>query len=270
MLDLGISGRRALIAGSSSGIGAAVATALAQQGVEVIVHGRSADSANAIAKQIKEAGGRASVILASLSDPASVRQLAADALAIGPIDILINSAGAASTLWNWFDAPDDAWQKQFQISTFYAVQLIQQLVPAMRERGWGRVLNVSSGAALSNMTTHPEYASAKLALHSMTATLANEVGKNGVTVNTLVPGAFGTPNTMHVIESQGKEAGFTETGLALEKKVIRDVWGVNIPVGRMGRLEEIAQTACFLVSEPAAYITGAALRIDGGATGSVA
>jgi 3-oxoacyl-[acyl-carrier protein] reductase len=268
-MDLGIKGRRALIAGSSSGIGAVVAAQLAREGVDVVIHGRRADSAEQVRLAIERDGGRASVVLASLDDPAQVNDLARDALAAGPIDILINCAGAASTVHRWFDAPADAWQRQFQTSTFYAMQLIRAIVPQMRKRGWGRVLNVSSGAAYTAKPLHPEYAAAKLALHSMTATLAAELGDCGVTVNTLVPGAFLTANTLQSIKVSGAKAGFTETGAALEQRVIRDVWRADIPLGRAGKLDELASAACFLVSERAAYIMGAALRVDGGAVGSV-
>jgi len=265
-MDLGISGRRALIAGSSSGIGAAIAVALAREGVEIIVHGRSGESAQAVCDAIVAAGGKATVLLAPLDDPAEVSRLAREALASG----LINCAGAASDPHRWFNAPADAWQRQFQTSTFYAVQLIQALVPKMRTRRWGRVLNVSSGAAYRAMLNHPEYAAAKLALHSMTATLSAELGDCGVLVNTLVSGPVLTPNTQKSIDNSAAAHGFTETGAALEARVIADVWRASIPLARMGRMEELADAACFLVSERASYITGAALRVDGGSVGCIA
>lgn len=269
-MDLGLTNRRALVVGSSSGIGAAIAVALADEGVDVILHGRDAGKAEQVRGEIVDKGGRASVILSRLDDPAAVEALASDALTTGPVDILINCAGAASTLYRWFDAPENAWQDQFQTSTFYAVQLIRALVPPMRLSGWGRVLNVSSGAAYNAKPIQPEYAAAKLALHSMTATLCAELGDCGVTVNTLVPGAVATENTIEQIENSGRAFGFEETGLALENRVIREVWQADIPLARMGRVEELAAAACFLVSERASYITGSALRVDGGATGSVA
>lgn len=269
-MDLGISGRRALIAGSSSGIGAAIAAALARESVDVLVHGRNRESAQGVCDGIVAAGGKAAVLLASLDDPADVAGLARSALATGPVDILINCAGAASDSHRWFDGPADAWQRQFQTSTFYAVQLIQALVPAMRARGWGRVLNVSSGAAYRAMVNHPEYAAAKLALHSMTASLSAELGDSGVLVNTLVSGPVLTPNTKMSIEKSAVAHAFTEIGAALEARVIAEVWRANIPLARMGRLEELADAACFLVSERASYITGAALRVDGGSVGAIA
>jgi 3-oxoacyl-[acyl-carrier protein] reductase len=269
-MDLGIRGRRALVAGSSSGIGAAIALELAREGAEIIVHGRNAESAEAVKGQIEAEGGRALVLLASLDDPAQVDRLAQETLATGPIDILINCAGAASTVHHWFDAPEDSWRKQFQASTFYAMQLIRAIVPQMRERGWGRVLNVSSGAAYKAMALHPEYAAAKLALHSMTATLSAELGDCGVTVNTLVPGAVGTQNTLDNMARSAAANGFTETGLALEKRIIRDVWKTEILLGRTGSVEEIAAAACFLVSDRASYVMGAALRVDGGSARYIA
>jgi NAD(P)-dependent dehydrogenase (short-subunit alcohol dehydrogenase family) len=196
--------------------------------------------------------------------------MAREALATGPVDILINCAGAASEPHRWFDGPKDAWQRQFQTSTFYAVQLIQAIVPSMRERGWGRVLNISSGAAYRAMLNHPEYAAAKLALHSITATLSAELGDSGVNVNTLVSGPVLTPNTQASIDKSAAVQGFTEKGAALEKRVIAEVWRATIPLGRMGRAEELADAACFLVSERASFITGAALRVDGGSVGCIA
>jgi NAD(P)-dependent dehydrogenase (short-subunit alcohol dehydrogenase family) len=266
-MDLGLQGRKAFIAGSSSGIGAAIATALAREGVEIIVHGRSAANADAVVAEIHAAGGSATALTGQLDDPAAVERLAAAVLACGPIDILINSAGAASAGQDWFGGSIEAWAAQYQFSVIYAVQLIRALVPPMRARGWGRVLNISSAAGFKPMAMHPEYSAAKLGLHAVAVSLSQELGNSGVTANTLVSGLVRTENTLAVIQTSADRHGFAETGLALQQRVINEVWKVSIPMQRAGELSELAAAACFLVSAPAAYITGAALRIDGGASG---
>ncbi|MFN8624759.1 MAG: SDR family oxidoreductase [Candidatus Binatia bacterium] len=268
-MKLGIEGRRALIAGSSSGIGAGVAAMLANEGVEVIVHGRSAKNADAVVERIRASGGKASPLIGALDDPREVERLAAQALGTGPIDILINSAGATLSVHNWFDVPIENWVRQYQFSTIYAVQLIRALVPAMRARHWGRVLNISTGGAFKPMAMHPEYSAAKLALHTVACSLSRELGDCGVTVNTLISGLVMTANTQATIRSAAQAHGITETGTALERRVLRDVWRSTITLGRAAKVEEVAAAACFLVSEHAAYITGASLRVDGGGAGYV-
>jgi 3-oxoacyl-[acyl-carrier protein] reductase len=267
-VDLGLKGKKALVAGSSSGIGAGIARMLASEQVEVVVHGRSAANADAVAKQITEAGGRAWTVLGQLDQPAQVERIAQQAVqAAGQIDILINCAGAGKSTHRWFETPLERWHEQYQFSTLYAVQLIHALVPAMRARGWGRVLNISTGASFKPSAFGPDYPAAKLALHSVAVSLMSELADSGVTVNTLASGVVLTENTRAVMQSRALSAGFTEQGAALEKRVMKDLW--HVPLGRAGRVEELAAAACFLVSEQASYITGAALRVDGGASGFV-
>lgn len=268
-MKLGIEGRRALIAGSSSGIGAGIAVMLAGEGVEILVHGRRTKNAEAVVEDIRASGGRASALIGALDVPQDVDRLAAAALATGPIDILINSAGATTSACGWFDVPMEKWQRQYQFSTLYAVQLIRALVPPMRERSWGRVLNVSSGAAFKPMAFHPEYSAAKLALHTLACSLSRELGDCGVTINTLISGLVMTENTQALMQQAAQAQGFTETGVELERRVLRDVWRSALPITRAGRVEELAAAACFLVSGHAGYITGASLRVDGGGAGYV-
>jgi 3-oxoacyl-[acyl-carrier protein] reductase len=267
-VDLGLRGKRALIAGSSSGIGAGIARMLGTEQVEVVVHGRSMENAAAVARDIRDAGGKAWIVLGRLDHPDEVDRVAQDALAAaGQIDILINCAGAGKSTHSWFETPLERWHAQYQFSTLYAVQLIRALVPAMRARGWGRVLNVSTAASFKPSAFGPDYPAAKLALHSLAVSLMTELVDSGVTVNTLTSGIVLTSNTLGVMESRAASAGFTETGAALEKRVMQDLW--HVPLGRAGRVEELAAAACFLVSAQASYITGAALRVDGGASGFV-
>lgn len=242
---------------------------LSGEGVEILVHGRSATNAEAVVAGIRARGGKASALTGALDVPDEVERLAREALETGPIDILINCAGATTSALGWFDVPIENWRQQYQFSTLYAVQLMRALVPAMRERGWGRVLNVSSGAAFKPMAFHPEYSAAKLALHTLACSLSRELGDCGVTVNTLISGLVMTGNTQAAIRQAAQAHGFTESGVELERRVLREVWRSAVPLARAGKVEELAAAACFLVSERAAYITGASLRVDGGGAGYV-
>jgi 3-oxoacyl-[acyl-carrier protein] reductase len=267
-LDLGLKGKRALVAGSSSGIGAGIARMLGAEQAEVVVHGRSMEHAAAVVRDIENAGGKAWIVLGRLDQAADIERIAREALEVaGQIDILINCAGAGKSTHSWFETPLERWHEQYQFSTLYAVQLIRALVPAMRDRRWGRVLNVSTGASFKPSAFGPDYPAAKLALHSVAVSLMAELADSGVTVNTLTSGVVLTPNTLSVMQSRAARAGFTETGAALEKRVTKELW--QVPLGRAGRVDELAAAACFLVSERASYITGAALRVDGGASGFV-
>ena len=205
-MDLGLTSRRAFVAGSSSGIGAGIAIGLAREGCEVIVHGRQQARADDVVRQIREAGGKASTIIGGLDEMALVDDLAARALATGPIDILINSAGACQDVRDWLDVPMENWFHQYKISLVYSVQLIRAFVPAMQQRGWGRVLNVSSTTAYSPMVRHPEYSAAKIANLSVSASLAKALGNSGVTVNTLVSGLVMTEHTQRAAEVSGSRS----------------------------------------------------------------
>jgi 3-oxoacyl-[acyl-carrier protein] reductase len=255
------------VVGSSSGIGAAIAKMLAHEGAELVIHGRDAEKAESTKRDIEKHGGRASVVLAQLTDPSDIDRLAQNALGIGDIDILVNCAGAGSSTRRWFDTPLERWRHQIQFSLMYAVQLIQVLGPPMRRRGWGRILNVSSGSGFKPSAYGPEYAAAKLGLHTIAVSLMAELEDSGVTVNTLVSGLVLTDNTLKVMHARAAERGFTEVGAALEKRVTKEMW--HVPLGRAGRLDELAAAACFLVSNQAGYITGSSLRVDGGSSGFV-
>ena len=263
-MDFGIAGRRALVAGSSSGIGAAIARSLSREGVHVVVHGRSAASAEAVAAEIRADGGQAAVVLADLADVAEVDRLARDALAaFGGIDILVNSAGASDHFDSWRETSLQTWERQYRLSVLYAMQLISLIAPSMQANGWGRIINLGSSIVYRPSGYAPDYAAAKAALQGVTPGFARDLGPHGVTVNTLCSGTVLTDNTEQVMISHARSLGLNETGAELERRVAKDVWPNSI--GRLGRPEEIAAAACFLASEQAAFITGSTLRADGAA-----
>jgi len=267
-MELGIAGRRAFVAGSSSGMGADIARALGAEGVEVIVHGRNAAAAEAVAADICAGGGTAHIVLGNLGAPADVDELAARALAVGPIDILINCQGSSHAPVDWFTGTVESWQYQYQMVLIYALQLIKAFAPGMKERRWGRILNVSSLAAVKALPNVADYSAAKLALHSLTATLVQDLGPAGITCNVLMPGLYESEAAREAFRKMTDEAGLYPTEEELIPVALKLI-GSNIPLGRGGRGAEYAATACFLVSEPAAFINGATVRVDGGNTGSI-
>jgi 3-oxoacyl-[acyl-carrier protein] reductase len=262
-MDLGINGRRALVAGSSSGIGAAIAVALAAEGARVVIHGRNADSAEAVAKTIQDAGGEAVIICGDLGNRAAVDAIGHSALqAFGGIDILVNSAGASDHFDPWLNTSVGKWEKQYQLSVLYAVQLIQITVPAMRANSWGRIINISSAVVYQPSPFAPDYTAAKAALHVSSPGLASTLGPEGITVNTVCAGTILTTNTENVMKEHAATLGFSEAGAALEQRFATAVW--PNPTRRFGRPEEVAAAVCFLASKQASYINGATIRVDGG------
>jgi len=262
-MEFGITGRRALIAGSTSGIGAAIAVALAAEGARVVIHGRNKDSAESVAKTIRSAGGEAVIVCGDLGDRAAVEVIGHGALeAFGGIDILVNSAGAADHFDPWLDTSVSTWEKQYQLSTLYAVRLIQMMVPAMRSHGWGRIINISSAVVYQPSAFAPDYTAAKAALHVASPGLAAALGAQGITVNTVCAGTILTTNTQNVMKDHARAMGLSEMGDALERRMATDAW--PNPTRRFGRPEEVAAAVCFLASKQASYITGTTLRVDGG------
>ena len=262
-MDLGINGRRALVAGSSSGIGAAIAVALAAEGARVVIHGRNRDSAEAVAKTIRDAGAEAAIICGDLGNRAAVDSIGYSALqAFGGIDILVNSAGASDHFDPWLNTPVSQWERQYQLSVLYAVQLIQITVPAMRTNGWGRIINISSAVVYQPSPFAPDYTAAKAALHVSSPGLASTLGPEGITVNTVCAGTILTTNTENVMKEHAATQGFSEAGAALEQRFATAVW--PNPTRRFGRPEEVAAAVCFLASKQASYINGATIRVDGG------
>jgi len=249
-MDLELTGRRALVTGSSSGIGEGIARMLAAEGCAVVVHGRNRERAEQVAADI----GAAGVAIADLSTDEgaeSVHGQARSALG-GNIEILVNNAGGSST-GNTAKPPVEIsaedWISNYHANTLPAVRLCRLAVPDMVAAGFGRVLNVSSAVAVQPNNLGSDYSGAKAALNNFTVSLAGSLKSTGVTVNTITPGALDTPML---------RAGFAED---LHKL---DLLGAHHPIGRIGRPDEIARAALFLASDAARFVTGAEIPVDGG------
>lgn len=266
-MDLKLKGKRALITGSSSGIGAAIARELAAEGVDVAVHGRDGARAEAVAGECRALGVRAEVVLGSILAPEDCDAIADAALgALGGIDVLVNCAGGVVKDGNpdWMEMSWQDWVHSMELNVISGVRLAQRLSPGMIARGWGRIVNISSVGGKQLSGNLLEYGSAKAALDHVTGNLSRRLAPHGITVNAIVPGTVLTPQAARWIETLGNQAGWPEDFAERERIYTQDRGGQPVP--RLGRAEEIAAAVAFLASPRSDFTTGALLRIDGGNT----
>ncbi|WP_186130826.1 SDR family NAD(P)-dependent oxidoreductase [Burkholderia gladioli] len=266
-MDLQLRGKRALVTGSSKGIGEAIARKLAQEGALVVVHGRDAAQAGAVADDIVRQGGRAHVVLGDLTREAEVERLVDDARRLaGSIDIVVNNAGGSGgAKETWAETRPDSWASAYDRNVLAAVRVTTRLLPAMRRSRWGRVINISSLAAIMPPATAPDYSAAKAAMNTMTVSMAKAMAAHGITVNAVSPGTIHSASLDRRFREVAAERGVAGHDAPWEE-VERAVLPMfaQVPVGRVGSLEEIANAVAFLASPLASYITGVNLRIDGG------
>jgi 3-oxoacyl-[acyl-carrier protein] reductase len=263
-------GKRALVTGSSAGIGAGIARMLAVEGVAVVVHGRDQARADQVAEGIRAAGGHAAMAIGDLEnddEATSVAQAAVDAF--GGIDILVNNAGgrhqqAANA---WFDLTVQDWLGTFNINVLSAVRLIKILAEPMRQRGWGRIINISSLGGQSTSGQIAEYAAAKAAMTNLTVGLAKVLSKTGVTVNTVSPGMVRTEAFDGLLRAVAEREGLGDDLESAARWMLTNA--VRQTVDRVGRPDDIAFAVTYLASPLSDFVNGANIRVDGGASPAV-
>jgi 3-oxoacyl-[acyl-carrier protein] reductase len=249
-VDLGLDGRTALVTAASRGIGFGIARALAAEGARVAVSSRSAERIEAAAHEI---GARAYVYDSGDVEgaPALVERVEGD---LGPLDVLVTNTGGPPPSADSLELTREQWEEAYRQLVLAPIALITPAVAGMRKRGFGRILGVSSSSArepIPGLMLSTAHRSGLLGAYKQ---LAREVARDGVTVNTLLPGRIATDRLK---ENYG----------SLE--AAEEVAAGQVPSGRLGRVDEIAAAAAFLCSEPASYVTGVALLVDGGLTQSV-
>jgi NAD(P)-dependent dehydrogenase (short-subunit alcohol dehydrogenase family) len=252
-MDLGILGKRALVTGSSSGIGEAIAKTLAAEGATVVVHGRREVEAQRVVANILAAGGKATYALGELATDSGADAVA---MAAGDIDILVNNAGVYVAK-GWFEETADEWTQWYNVNVGSMVRLNNRLVPAMKAKGWGRVIAIASGVGTKPLTDMPGYSATKVACINLAVSLAHSLAGTGITSNAVSPG---------IILTGGLDAMFDQMGAVkdtAERAKIAAGFAPG-PVGRAGTPQEIADAVVFLCSDRANFITGQNLRVDGG------
>lgn len=256
-MDLKLKNKCALVTGSTSGIGEAIAKTLAQEGVKVVVHGRREAEAKRVCQEITQTGGTAAIAIGDLANDESAEQVAKAAeQAFGGVDILVNNAGSYPAK-GWFNETAEDWNDVYNANVTSMVRLINRLVPAMQARKWGRVIAIASGVATKPQAGMPAYSATKVANINLAVSLAMALADSGVTSNAVSPGIILTPGVDSMLDQMGIEK-------SLEVRAQTAAQFAPNPLNRAGLPQEIADAVVFLASSRADYINGQNLRVDGG------
>ena len=245
-MDLGLSNRTALVTGASMGIGRAIAIGLAREGASLALAARRLNLLEEVASEIHGISGRKpAVIEADLYNPEAPERLAAVARErLGRIDILVNAAGGSRPMP--YDSPVEKWTEGMMVNFFRLRELSHAVLSGMIENRWGRIVNITGSSEPRGVNAAN---SAKAAVHAWAKGLTREITKFGVTINSIQPGRIMSEQIVRMYPTAADQQKFAKE---------------NIPAGRFGTPEELAALAVFLASDPARYITGTVIPVDGG------
>lgn len=248
-MDTDLTGKVALITGGSRGIGRAIALGFARAGAQVVVASRKQAGVDAVAAEVKELGGTALAIGAHVGEESAITSLVEKALAaFGHIDILVNNAATNPHFGQLLDATTAQWDKIMQVNLRGVFLLCQQVVPGMRERGGGSIINIASIEGMRPSKVLGVYSVSKAALILLTQALAQELGPSGIRVNALAPGLIRTDFSAALWQSPD----------------LAEAVAARTPLKRLGEPEDVVGAALFLASPASAYVNGAVITVDGG------
>jgi 3-oxoacyl-[acyl-carrier protein] reductase len=257
-MDLGIKGKTALVTGASSGLGFAAALALAHEGVQVVINSRSEKNLQAAAIRIEqETGYRPIALKGDLSVDGTAERLVEETVSrVGKLDILVSNAGGPPA-GSFLELDKEAWKKSAQPTFHSAVDLARAALPHMLKNRWGRIIFITSVAVKQPIDNLIISNALRAGIVGFAKSISNQVAADGITVNAVMPGYTETERLKYLAKQSAESSGQTEDE-------IYKVWIDRVPAGRLGRPDELAALIAFLASEKAAYITGAAVPVDGG------
>jgi 3-oxoacyl-[acyl-carrier protein] reductase len=252
-MDLGLKDKVAIVTGGTQGIGKATANALAREGACVVIAARGRERLDAVAGEIRAAGGKVAAVPADVAKAADCERIVAAAMdAFGRVDILVNNAGTSSR-GAFESVSDDTWQADLDLKLFGAIRLARLAIPHMKRQGGGRIINITNiGAKQPRAQTMPTTVTRAAGL-AFTKALSKEFAADNILVNTVCIG---------LVRAGQHERKAAASGVPLEK-LYADL-GKDIPLGRVGQAEEVANVIAFLASAAASYVTGTSINLDGG------
>ncbi len=262
-MQIELSGRRALVSGSSQGIGLAIATELARAGAAVVVNGRTADKTETAAAQVRNdvPGADVVAVAADLASSEGAEQLRAE---VPELDILVNNLGIFGAK-PVLEVDDDEWRRYFEVNVLSAIRLIRMYLPGMTERGFGRVLNIASDSAIVTPVEMVHYGVTKTALLAVTRGYAKAAAGTGVTVNSVIAGPTHTPGVEDFVhELVGDDQEWEDA----QRQFMKEHRPYSL-IQRLIEPHEIGNLVVYLSSEQASATTGGALRVDGGYVDSI-
>ncbi len=252
-MDLELKNKVAIVTGGTQGIGRATALRLAEEGASVVIAARGRELLDRVAAEIRAAGGSVAAVQADVSRAEDCARLVAEAVtAFGRLDILVNNAGTSAT-GEFESVTDDIWQADFELKLFAAIRLARLAIPHMKQQGGGRIVNITNiGAKQPRAKSMPTTVTRAAGL-AFTKALSKEFAPHNILVNTVCIGS---------VRAGQHERKAAKAGIAVEQLYAN--MAKDIPLGRVGRAEEVANAIAFLVSGAASYVTGTSINLDGG------